>query len=229
MAARQQPIGFYRPYDSEDDSGADSETESRDSWSSTGEDQSGPPQGKTDGIPNFQAFATQMQLIDAAGRNFSSTKDAIFYGEDRLGKYTVYSAYDAPVPDLEGEDEYGRTRFTTADGNEVSIVMLDSRYRDRTAYPQPTYCSLRLPRVYKNITAIQMAEMKLLTSFYFFRDTKGNTDITIHEQDRSTFTYSNTWQPTLVKHFIRTGSYNIDHFKPKFNSISTIHHSSTIL
>lgn len=210
MAGRQQPLGFYRPYDSEDDSGADSETESRDSWSSTGEDQSRPPQGSTDGIPNFQAFATQMQLIDAAGRNFSSTKDAIFYGEDRLGKYTVYSAYDAPVPDLEGEDEYGKTRFTTADGNEVSIVMLDSRYRDRIAYPQPTALSLRLPRVYKNITAIQMAEMKLLTSFYFFRPTKGNTDITIHEQDRSTFTYSNTWQPCLVKHFIRTGSYNID-------------------
>lgn len=210
MAARQQPLGFYRPYDSEDDSGADSETESRDSWSSTGEDQSAPPRGTTDGIPNFQAFATQMQLIDAAGRNFSSTKDAIFYNEDRLGKYTVYSSYDAPVPDLEGEDEYGKTRFTTSDGNEASIIMLDSRYRDRIAYPQPTYCSLRLPRVYKNITAIQMAEMKLLTSFYFFRDTKGNTDITIHEQDRSTFTYSNTWQPTLVKHFIRTGSYNID-------------------
>lgn len=210
MAGRQQPIGFYRPYDSEDDSGADSETESRDSWSSTGEDQSGPPKGRTDGIPNFQAFATQMQLIDAAGRSFSSTKDAIFYGEDRLGKYTVYSAYDAPVPDLEGENEYGSTRFTTSDGNEVSIVMLDSRYRDRIAYPQPTALSLRLPRVYKNITAIQMAEMKLLTSFYFFRDTKGNTDITIHEKDRSTFTYSNTWQPCLVKHFIRTGSYNID-------------------
>ncbi len=89
--------------------------------------------------------------------------------------------------------------------------MIDSRYRDRTAYPQPTFCTLRLPRTYKAITAIAMAEIKLVTSFYFFRANKGNTDITIYEKDRVSYDSNN--QPigsTIVKSFLTEGTYNIN-------------------
>ena len=208
-----QTTQFYRPYDSEDESGSDAESASTDSWYSSGMDQSAAPSRTIEGHPDFKAFATQMQLIDAAGRSFSTIKDELIYGNDRLGKYTVYSQYDAPKPqpDLSGEEFYGRTKFVTADGNETSIIMIDSRYRDRIAYPQPTYCTLRLPRIYKNITAINMVEMKLLTSFYFFRPSKANTDITVYERDRMTFNpFTCTITSTIVKRYIDTGSYTID-------------------
>lgn len=207
-----QTVQFYRPYDSEDESGSDSETASTNSWFSYGMDQSAAPTQTIEGHPDFKAFATQMQLIDAGGRSFSTIRDEIVYGNDRLGKYTVYSQYDAPKPqpDLSGEEFYGRSQFQTQDGSETTIVMIDSRYRDRQAYPQPTYCTLRLPRIYKNITSINMVEMKLLTSFYFFRLSKANTDITVYERDRTTLRYDGTTVSTIVKRYIDEGSYNIN-------------------
>lgn len=211
MAGRDQQIHYYRPYDSADESGSDSETTtSTDSWFSYGMDQHPAPVGSNDGIPNFKAFASQQQLRDAAARNFSTVKDELKYGIDRLGKYTVFSQYDAPIPDLSGEDQYGKTRFATSDGNENSLVLVDSRYRDRTAYPQPTQFSLRLPRIYKNVTNITLSDVKLLTSFYFFRTSKGNTDITVYEKGRQTLTYEGDTVSTIVKRYIATGSYNID-------------------
>jgi hypothetical protein len=174
-------------------------------------DQEPPPTTQSpEGFPNFRAFATQVQLRDAAGRSFSTVKDQLTYNTDKLGKYTVFSQYDPPPPDLSGEDTYGRTRFTTADGNVTNLVMIDSRYRDRQAYPQPTLLTLRLPRIYKNVTNITLSDVKLLTSFYFFRLSKANTDITVYEKDRTTFTYEGTLQSTIVKRYITEGSYNID-------------------
>ncbi len=207
-----QTIHYYRPYDSEDESGSDSDSATTDSWYSSGMDQSAAPTKTTEGHPDFKAFATRMQLIDAGGRSFSTIRDELVYGNNRLGKHTIYSQYDAPKPqpDLSGEEFYGRSKFVTADGNETSIIMIDSRYRDRQAYPQPTYCTLRLPRIYKHITAINIVEIKLLTSFYFFRLSKANTDITVYERNRMTLNYDGTYTSTIVKRFIDTGSYNID-------------------
>jgi hypothetical protein len=206
-----QQTNYYRPYDSEDESGSDSESSNSDSWYSDGMDQQSPPIGRNEeGIPNFHAFATQMQLRDAAGRSFSTIKDELNYGVNKLGKYTVYSEYDEPLPDISGEDVYGRTKFATQDGNITSIVMVDSRYRDRQAYPQPTFFTLRLPRIYKNVVNITLTDVKLLTSFYFFRPSKGNTDITVYEKDRMTQNIDGSLTSTIVKRYIQTGSYNID-------------------
>lgn len=207
----KQEIQYYRPYDSEDESGFDSDSSNSESWYSDGADQQPPPIGyNSEGIPNFHAFATKMQLYDAAGRSFSTIKDELNYGVNKLGKYTVYSEYEEPLPDLSGEDEYGRTRFATENGNITSIVMVDSKYRDRQAYPQPTLFTLRLPRIYKNIVNITLTDIKLLTSFYFFRPTKGNTDITVYEKDRMTLNQDGSLTSTIVKRYINTGSYNID-------------------
>lgn len=210
MADRGQQTQFYRPYDSEEESGSDSGSES-DSWFSFGIDQQAPPPpGLVGGHPNFRAFASQNQLLSAAGRSFSTVQDQLAYGTDKLGKYTTYSYYESPIPELEGENEYGRTRFTTAEGTETSLVLIDSRYRDRQAYPQPTQFTLKLPRIYKNVTNITLSDVKLLTSFYFFRLNKGNTDITVYENGRTTLTYENTLRSTIVKRYITEGSYNID-------------------
>jgi hypothetical protein len=209
MASSGQDNQYYRPYDSADESGSDSESVSSDSWYSYGMDQHAAPKKGAD-FPDFRAFASQIQLRDAAGRNFSSMRDQVAYGTDKIGKYTVYSQYDAPPPDSNWDDRYGRTKFATSDGNVTSLVMVDSRYRDRQAYPQPTLFTLRLPRIYKNVANITLSDVKLLTSFYFFRLSKGNTDITVYEKDRTTLTYEGTIQSTIVKRYITEGSYNID-------------------
>lgn len=221
MADRRQTdefIHYYRPYQSDEESGADDDSYTSESWYSQGLDQEPPPEGVNDeGIPNFRAFASQVQLRDAAGPNFSTFREQLEFEVGRLSKNVHYYPYDEPAPDLSGEDTYGRTRFATADGNVTSIVMIDSKYRDRQAYPQPTLFTLRLPRVYKNVVNITLTDLKLLTSFYFFRLNKGNTDITLYEKDRMTLTYEGTLQSTIVKRYITEGSYNIDTLQQELN------------
>lgn len=206
--AQQQQQNFYRPYDSADESGADSDTESSQTFFNFGINQEPAPKGTVDGHPNFKEFASKSQLMDAAGPNLSTLKDQLSYGVDRIGKNTTYSYYEGKPG--EEEDPYASTEITTADGTDQTLILIDSRYRDRTAYPQPTLFTLRLPRIYKNITNITLADVKLLTSFYFFRLSKGNTDITVYEKDRTTLTYEGTYQSTIVKRYITTGSYSID-------------------
>ena len=202
------PPAYYRPYDSGEESGSD---ESTDSWYSSGSDQKTPPPQK-DGIPNFRAFASAMQLMGAAGPSFSTITDELTYGVDKLGKMT-FSKVDLPQapPDPDGVALYGTTKFETAATTEASIVMIDSQFRDRTAYPQPTLCTLRLPRSYKNVTSIGVSELKLITSFYFFQSTFGNTDLTIYEKNR--YIYDSNGKnlgSTIVKTYISQGSFNLN-------------------
>lgn len=204
MADRGQQIRYYRPYDSSDESGSDAETASTDSWYSQGFDQHRAPPGQLEGHPNFRAFATQIQLVDAAGRGFSTLRDELDFNADQLGRNVEYSAYEPLPPETQEANVSGNDETTT------TLILIDSRYRDRVAYPQPTNFSLRLPRVYKNITNITLSDIKLLTSFYFFRLTKGNTDITVYEKGRTTLTYEGTIQSTIVKRYIQEGSYSID-------------------
>jgi hypothetical protein len=202
--AGQQPK-YYRPYDSGDESDSDLTTSS---WYSSGtEDQSLPPPIGPNGVPDFQQFASQLVLQKAAGPPISSIQQDLAFGQDLLGKQTNYSEF-IPIPLVDNSDpEAGK--FDNALGTNTTLTMIDSRFRDRQVYPQPTLCTLRLPRVYRNITQIQLVEMKLLTSFYFFRNSKGNTDISILEQGRSSL-YNGVLKPTIVKSFIRTGSYDIN-------------------
>jgi hypothetical protein len=154
-----------------------------------------------------------MQLRDAAGPGFSTITDQLKYGTERIGINTVYSGVDQKQepPDPNLLNRWGKTEFATADATEASIIMIDSRFRDRQAYPQPTLCTLRLPRPYKNITQISMAEMKLLTSFYFFRQSMQNIDISIYEKNRFTYNQNNQLVgSTIVKTLIQEGTYNIN-------------------
>jgi hypothetical protein len=91
-----------------------------------------------------------------------------------------------------------------------TIVLLNSRDRDRQVYPQPTSIKLKLPREYRNITNFQIMQVSLLTSFYYFRQDKANLDITIQELDRTFIDSNGLTQPLKIKNTIRQGSYNIN-------------------
>jgi hypothetical protein len=147
--------------------------------------------------------------MDAAGRSFSTIQSQLTFGIDKLGTHTEYSQYPDIIP-AKDDDPTKNTTDVPETATETSIIMVNSQYRDQSTYPQPTYFSIRLPRVYKNISAISFSDMKLLTSFYYFRTTKGNTDITVYEKDRITVDINNLITSTIVKRFIRTGSYNIN-------------------
>ena len=86
----------------------------------------------------------------------------------------------------------------------TSLFMLNSRDRDLTAYPLPTFFTLRLPRVYKNVKSITLNQINLLNSFFNFTAAQQNTTIYVYEEGR---TLSNgTSNIVAVK--IPDGTYN---------------------
>jgi hypothetical protein len=91
------------------------------------------------------------------------------------------------------------TKFEEQESKNSSLFMINSRDRDTTAYPQPTFFSLRLPRVFKNVKMINMSQLNLLNSFFNFTSSGGNTFMYVQEQGRGP-----------VKIQIRDGTYSAD-------------------
>ena len=201
----QQPR-YYRPYDSGDESDQESiaSTGTTDSWFNTGIDnvQQLAPEFENN-MPDFKQFATQLQLQRAAGPPISTIQQDLSLGQDILGRRTNYSLFE-PLP-----PGYKADNLPFQSGNGTTIILIDSRHRDRQVYPQPTNFTLRMPKIFKQVSQVNFAQIKLLTSFYYFRPSKYNTDISIHEQGRMSL-YNGILQSTIVKSFIRTGSYGID-------------------
>jgi hypothetical protein len=204
----ERPQTYYRPYDSGDESdsgestgsgstntsGSTSSTSSE-SWFSIGRDQS-ISQG-----PNFSALAKRLQ-----GGISDNTLRSTFSQDTS----EVFQNFNTPlIPDsLKAENKYGTTKFATESSKDTIIITVDSLNRDKQAFPQPTFCRFRFPRAYRNVTALNIAEIKLLTSFYVFSKVNGNTDITIYEQDRNTI-INGVKQPLIITTYINDGSYNI--------------------
>jgi hypothetical protein len=94
--------------------------------------------------------------------------------------------------------------------------MIDSRNRDRQAYPQPTNLTLRLPRTYSQVTGFSILQIKLLSSFYYFRPPKHNTDITINEFGRTTVEQGVTVNQN-IRSYLREGSYDINALVSEIN------------
>ena len=91
-----------------------------------------------------------------------------------------------------------------------NVIMIDSRNRDRTAFPQPTNLTLRLPRIYKSVTSFSISQIKLLSSFYYFRASKQNISIPIHEIGRVIInTLGQTINQVIINN-LRQGTYDIN-------------------
>lgn len=203
----------YAPYIS-DDEASDTESTTSDTsensyYSDTSEETSTPTSAskKEETIPNYASFAQQLILKDTQNPYYETIKQQNDFGLNRLAPNVPYAPYDqspAPKP-----IEYGATKFGTQPQSQAAIIAINSRDRDRKAYPQPTFLTLRLPRVYKNITALRLEQFKILTSFYYFRSDKNNLTITILEKGR-TINNVLTAEPNKITATIRPGSYNID-------------------
>ena len=173
MYGGYQP-SYYRPYrsDSEDESDTYSTTSSTSSRITT----------STTSSDEFD-YRSPMALIKAAGIPLSNTRIQLDYGVNYIEKHFGYAEYIPPPPN--SNSFYGETKFASGTNRLESIILLNSRDRDRLVYPQPTNLVLRLPRVYKKIVNLQFSQLKLLSAFYYFRLNKGNTTFYIQEQDRN--------------------------------------------
>ena len=89
------------------------------------------------------------------------------------------------------------TKFEEQAVTNSNLFMINSRDRDTNTYPQPTFFTLRLPRVFKNIKKINISQLNLLNSFFNFTASAGNTFMYVQEQGR---------QPVKVQ--IRDGTYS---------------------
>ena len=159
------------------DSDSDSETDST---------------GSSVDLPNYHQFALSL----ASGPSFATGEERLKYEELIIAGPTDISGNNAVLG-------APKTKYTKQ--SVTSLIMLDSRNRDRSVYPQPTACTLRLPRTYKQITQFQVIQVKLLSSFFYFRTDKNNLTITIQEKDR----VDATGKPLQITKTIREGTYDI--------------------
>lgn len=188
----------YRPYtsDSETDSGSESDS----SFSS--EVSSDYDRMVTPNLPNFRMLAQGLSLNNMGGASNPSTINSI--GSPITSGYATFKNYEIEPKDASGAE------FKSSSQKIDSIIMLDSRDRDRNVFSQPTNVTLRLPRVYSNVTNFQLVQIKLLSAFFYFRPDKNNTDISILELNRTVTDKFGKTIPNIVKTFIREGTYDIN-------------------
>jgi len=163
----------------------------------------------TNSAPNFVSFASNLSMTAGAMFSMSNTSNTPTNLDYLMNRSVFGSPIDAPSVQnfanltITPDSNAGLLKTQTQSIN--NIIMLNSTDRDLTAYPQPTNMFLHLPRQYTNVTNFQIQQIKFLSSFFYFRNNKRNTDITIYELGRY-----NSNQPIKVKSFIREGTYNIN-------------------
>ena len=150
--------------------------------------------------PNFADFARQLAFdrTDGYGANSYFTP----YEKGAIVERKSEGTYVFPSTILEKQEPPKTTDLTT-------IYLVDSMNRDRNAFPQPTSLTLKLPRVYRNVKSIQMSQVKLLCSFYYFSTAKSNIYLPITEKGREKITTFNGSSLTK-KITIRQGTYGIN-------------------
>jgi len=139
----------------------------------------------------------------------SDNSDDLDVGEDNRKETTKPVQFGSP-PDMLTYVPYAPPKYElkkptvtkpsdTVTSQATSVVVINSKDRDRTVYPDPTFFTLRLPRIYRNIKSINLTEISILNSFFNFRASKGNITLPLTESGRSTFSVN-----------IRQGTYTSD-------------------
>ena len=137
-------------------------------------------------------------LENVGGPNFADFARKLTYE-----KQDLYGPYEPLAAGPEAKHDAPKTKDVT------SLFLIDSKNRDMNAFPQPTAFTLQPPRVYKNITSIQVTQVKLLSSFFYFRNDKANTILPLVEIGRIQInTYLGKSLTSVIK--IREGTYSIN-------------------
>lgn len=176
---------FYRPYISDgSDDGSDSETDS-------------------------DGYTSEESLINLPG-----TREPVETGQPEPYPFGEPSQnLPSLKPKYEAKPSEGGTEFNTTPGDNgglsknTTLFMVNSRDRDTHIYPQPTYFTIRLPRVFKNVKTINLSQINLLNSFFNFGVANGNTFMYVLEEGRTTVNSAGVTVPNAVKVQIPDGTY----------------------
>ena len=185
---------FYKPYLSDAESESDTESSGSDTSGETSSDAPGdfmPTSTNRREKPSTAGFGVVGPLTSVTG--FPAAL------QTRVPSSPLPPPSVPKVPVME-----------TAEKRVTTLFMVNSRDRDLRAYPQPTFFTLRLPRPFKNISAIALTQINLLNTFFNFTAAQGNTNMYVLESGR--VTSSNT--PNAVNVVIPNGTYTTDTLVP---------------
>jgi hypothetical protein len=121
----------------------------------------------------------------------ASTEESTFQGGDgqmeaidhwRLAAHELLpspgqAATSPPSADHHG-DEPIQPRVGFEERSEVNVVMVSSLDRDQRIYPLPTQLRLNLPRIYRNVTRIDIVQVKFFCGLYAIAAARRNTTLT---------------------------------------------------
>jgi hypothetical protein len=205
----------YTPYlsDSETDSGSESDSDSSFQSDSTSSEYAQRVQAQ---VPNFRALAQGLNLTNISGP-VKDSSGAQLDGESLPLGFTISKGYPT-FKNYEIQKDPSGGELKSSSQSITSIIMLDSRDRDRHVFPQPTNVTLRLPRQYSNVTAFQLVQIKLLSAFFYFRNDKNNTDISLLELGRTVLDKDGNTIKNIIKTFIREGTYDINSLLSELNT-----------
>ncbi len=143
--------------------------------------------------------------------------DSTLTGDSSSVAYTdpEYNPNPGPADIIKLVPESG-PKFTPAQN--TTLVMISSRDRDTQLYPQPTYFTMRLPKIYKNIKTINITQLNLLNSFFNFTEARGNTFMYIRELGRTRTDASGNTVPNDVRVQIRNGTYTATSLVTELNN-----------
>lgn len=149
-------------------------------------------------INDTTSVGSDESLQNTAGPNLIDNANHLLY--EKQERYTAYDA--TPLVSTTKQEAPKMKDFT-------SLFLIDSKNRDKNAFAQPTAFTLMPPRVYKNVASIQVTQIKLLSSFFYFSASKANTFLPLIETGRIEInSYLDNQLTASV--IIREGTYGIN-------------------
>lgn len=155
-----------------------------------------------------ESSGSDSESVDSDGSAMYRSEDALLDIPGRspphLGTPDAANVHASPPPRT-------GTKLETQESKNTTLFMVNSRDRDTSVFVQPTFFTLRMPRVFKNIKTVNISQLNLLNSFFNFSQAKNNTWAYVLEQDR-TATDQTTGKlvPNKIKIQIREGTYTAD-------------------
>ena len=185
---------FYKPYLSDE---SDSDT---DSYSSKGSGTTS--SSSTASSPPVSPAQNRSNLFSSGGASISEVTG---------------DAPKIPMFPMGAPQAFNQTNPAFTSTKLSSTIMLNSRDRDTNVFPQPSAFSIRLPRLYRNVAAIAVSQIKMLSAFYYFTDVKNNTSIRLQELGRQK-TVNSTVVNNSIDVFIRNGTYDVNSLISELNN-----------
>ena len=116
------------------------------------------------GDESDSSYTSTESLLNTPGKNSQNAKQAI----GQVFSAPIKPPLQPPRSTLSQLKDFRDplAKFETKETSNTSLFMINSRNRDTNVYAQPTFFTLRLPRVYKNVTRLNISQINLLNSFF---------------------------------------------------------------